>query len=308
MTAADAVARMLTLVPWLLERPGASLDETAEAFGVDVGTIRRDLEQLDFCGLPGLRGGDLFEVDIVGERILVRMADELRRPLRLTPREALRLVLTGRIVADAYGEELPALRSAVEKIRTAVGVPEGVEVRVDEAGGRWVPTLRTAITTGRRLRLAYAGRNDERPVERDVDPWELHVSDGSWYLQGHDERSGERRTFRLDRIAEVADVGPAVVARPEGKLPPPVYAPDPTDEVVELILAPGARWIADAARTEDREELPDGRLRVVFSTDAMRWVTRLVLMGGGGVQVVRPAAVAREARDTAARALARYEG
>lgn len=307
MTAADAVARMLTLVPWLLERPGASLRETADAFGVDVGTVRRDLEQLDFCGLPGLRGGDLFEVDIVGDRILVRMADELRRPLRLTPREALRLVLTVDVVAGAYGDELPALRSAVDKVRAAAGVPEGVQVHLEDDGRGWVPALREAIAGGRRVRLEYAGRNDPAPVAREVDAWELHVADGTWYLQGHDARSGERRTFRLDRIAAVEVLGPAEVTRPDGDLPPPVYAPGPDDTVVELVLGRGSRWIADAARTDDREELPDGRLRVVFSTDALRWVERLVLMGGGGVEVVRPEALERAARTTATRALARYE-
>lgn len=306
MTAADDVARMLTLVPWLLERPGASLQETADAFGVDARTIRRDLEQLDFCGLPGLRGGDLFEVDIVGDRILVRMADELRRPLRLTPREALRLVLTVDGVANAYGDELPALRSAVDKVRDAAGVPAGVQVRLDDDGARWLPDLRRAVADGRRVRLSYAGRNDPHPTEREVDAWALHVMDGQWYLQGLDDRSGERRTFRLDRIAAVEDVGPAVTPRPAGELPPPVYAPGPDDTSVELILDRGARWIADAARTEDREELPDGRLRVGFATDALRWVQRLVLMGGGAVEVVRPPELARGARDAARRALERY--
>ena len=94
MSATDDVARMLTLVPWLLERPGASLAETAAAFGVDERTVRRDLlDHLDFCGLPGLGGGDLFTVDLSGDRIVVSMADELQRPVRPTPAEALQLVL-----------------------------------------------------------------------------------------------------------------------------------------------------------------------------------------------------------------------
>lgn len=306
MTAADDVARMLTLVPWLLERPGASLREAAESFGVDVRTIRRDLEQLDFCGLPGLRGGDLFEVDIVGERVLVRMADELRRPLRLTPREALRLVLTVDGVADAYGDELPALRSAVDKVRRAAGVPDTVQVRLEDDGARWLQVLRPAVAEGRRVRLDYAGRNDARPVTREVDAWALHVADGNWYLQGHDARSGGRRTFRLDRIADAEVVGPGETPRPTDELPPPVYAAGPDDTVVELVLGRDARWVADAVRTEDREELPDGGLRIVFSTDALRWVQRLVLMGGGGVAVVRPAGVAQGAREAARRALERY--
>lgn len=306
MTAADDVARLLTLVPWLLERPGASLQEAADAFAVDVGTIRRDVEQLDFCGLPGLRGGDLFEVDLVGDRILVRMADELRKPLRLTPREALRLVLTVDGVADAYGDELPALRSAVDKVREAVGVPEGVQVRLGDEGARWLPVLRVAVAERQRVRLVYAGRNDPRPSPREVDAWALHVAEGRWYLQGHDAKSGGGRTFRLDRIADVEVVGPAEEPPPEGELPVPLYAPGTDDTVVELVLDPGARWIAEAVRTDVREELPEGRMRVVFSTDSERWVVRLVLMGAGAVCVIRPAELAHIAADAAARGLRRY--
>ena len=308
MSAAEDVARMLTLVPWLLERPGASLQEAADAFAVDVATIRRDVEQLDFCGLPGLRGGDLFEVDLVGDRIVVRMADELRRPLRLTPREALRLVLTVDGVADAYGDELPALRSAVDKVRAAAGVPEGVDVRVVDDGARWLPLLRPAVAGRMRVRLVYAGRNDARPSPRDVDAWALHLAEGHWYLQGHDARSDGARTFRLDRIADVEVVGPAEEPFPEGPLPLPVYAPGPDDIVVELLLDPQARWLAETVRTDEREELPDGRVRIVFSTDSPRWVRSLVLMGAGGVGVVRPPSLLHGAADAATSALAAYEG
>lgn len=308
MTAADDVARMLTLVPWLLERPGASLREAADAFGVDVPTIRRDVEQLDFCGLPGLRGGDLFEVDLVGDRIVVRMADELRRPLRLTPREALRLVLTVDGVADAYGDELPALRSAVDKVRGAAGVPEGVQVRFGDDGARWLPALRSAVSEQRRVRLTYAGRNDSRPSPREVDAWALHVAEGRWYLQGHDARSEEGRTFRLDRIADLEVLGPAAQPPPEQELPAPVYAPGPDDTVIELVLDPPARWISDAVRTDVREELTGGRMRVVFSTDSPRWVRRLVLMGAGAVEVVRPSGLSEDVTEAATQALARYDG
>lgn len=307
MTAAEDVARLLTLVPWLLERPGASLQEAADAFAVDAATIRRDVEQLDFCGLPGLRGGDLFEVDLVGDRIVIRMADELRKPLRLTPREALRLVLTVDGVADAYGDELPALRSAVDKVREAVGVPEGVQVRFGDDGARWLPVLRPAVTERQRVRLVYAGRNDPQPSPREVDAWALHVSEGRWYLQGHDVRSDGGRTFRLDRIVDVEIVGPAEEAPPEGELPVPVYAPGADDTVVELLLDAHARWIAEAVRTDVREELPEGRLRIVFSTDSQRWIRRLVLMGAGGVRVVRPAELLDDAAEAAARALDRYD-
>lgn len=298
---------MLTLVPWLLERPGASIGEIVAAFGVDERTIRSDLNSLDFCGLPGLGGGDLFEVSIVADRVVVRMADELRRPLRLTPREALRLVLTVDAVAEVLGEELPALRSAVAKVRAAAGVPESVNVRLASEGTPWLLAVREAVTAGRRVRLRYQGRSDEAPKERELDPWTLHVSQGSWYVQGHDHRSGEPRTFRLDRIAELEVLDtPVEVAAPDGPLPRPRYTPAPDDTEVELLLGPRARWLAEVVDPESVEDLADGRWRLRFHTDAPQWIGRLVLMGAGDVEVVRPDGLAERVRATARAALDHY--
>lgn len=307
MSAADAATRLLVLVPWLLERPGASLAETAAAFGVDEATLRDDLSHLDFCGLPGLGGGDLFEVDLIGDRILVRMADELRRPLRLQPHEALRLLLVGEAVAAALGNELPPLRAALDKVRAATGMPAGVTVEVEDDGSRWLEPLRAALDRGQRVRLAYRGRADDQPVTRTVDPWELHVAGGTWYLQGHDEAAGGLRSFRLDRVASVQVLEERrAVERPDEPLPPPRYTAAPDDVEVELVLPPTAGWVAEAVVADAVEDLPDGRQRLRFRTDALAWVVRLLLVAGPGVEVVHPGELATALSTEAARALARY--
>jgi proteasome accessory factor C len=308
MSATEDVARMLTLVPWLLERPGADLDETAAAFGVDVRTIRRDLSHLDFCGLPGLGGGDLFEVDLVGDRIVVRMADELRRPLRLTPREAVRLVLTVDAVAEVLADELPALRSAVDKVRALTGIHEGVADVLEPEATRWTGPIREALRDGVRLRLAYQGRGDERPQDREVDPWALHVLRGTWYLQGHDLGVDDRRTFRLDRIADLETTGVPVTHLAPAQLPPPRYAPGPEDLTVVLRLQPAARWLLDAVDADEVEELDGGAVRATLRTDAPRWLARLVLMAGGHARVEEPSTLADEVVHLAAAARARYDG
>ena len=308
MSATDDVARMLTLVPWLLERPGADVHETAEAFGVDVRTIRRDLSHLDFCGLPGLGGGDLFEVDLVGDRIVVRMADELRRPLRLTPREALRLVLTVDAVAEVLSDELPALRSAVDKVREATGIAEAVADVLEPETTRWTGPIRKALRTGVRVRLEYQGRGDDRPQSREVDPWALHVLRGTWYLQGHDLRADGRRTFRLDRIADLEVTGhPAEHTAPD-ELPAPRYAPGPDDLEAVLRLEAGARWMLDAIDADEVEELPDGAARVRVRTDAPRWLARLVMMAAGQARVEAPEPLRTEAVRSAREARSSYRG
>jgi predicted DNA-binding transcriptional regulator YafY len=58
-----------------------------------------------------------------------------------------------------------------------------------------LPTLRDAVSSRRAVTFGY---ND---VDRVVDPWGLLLRNGYWYLIGFDHGRGERRTYRIDRIA-----------------------------------------------------------------------------------------------------------
>lgn len=304
MSATDRASRMLTLVPWLLERQGASLAEAADAFGVDEDTIRTDLSHLDFCGLPGLGGGALFEIHYFGDRVVVRMADELRRPLRLTPTEALSLVLRLSTVEAALGGEIPALAGALAKVRAALGIGDDVAAQVGELDSTWLAPLRSALSEGRQVRLTYRGRKDEVPRPRTVDPWRLYVAEGTWYLQGRDVDADELRTYRLDRVADVVVTAAERGSEPpEQPPPPPRYEPAEDDLRIEVLLGPSARWIVDAVTPEKQEEAGEGRLRVIFATDAPRWAARLLLAAGEGLLSVEPSAFAARVRREAEEAL-----
>lgn len=307
MSAADTVARMLALVPWLLERPGASVQEAADAFGVSPRTILEDLDTIGYCGLPGLGGGDLFEIDLYRDRIVVRLAHDLEEPLRPTPREALRLVLAGEAVAAAMPEDVPALRSALDAIRTSAGIPAGVSVEHDDDGTTWLSRIRAAIRDGRKLSIAYSSRGADAPAERTVHPWLLQVAEGEWYLRALDERSDEPRTFRLDRIAELTILDDRARPRPDDDADvPPRYEPGPDDTEIELVLGPSARWVAEEIRTDRVDDAEDGSRRVVFHTDALPWVVRLLLTAGPDVEIVRPAHLETRLRQAAVDALERY--
>jgi proteasome accessory factor C len=307
VSALEDVGRMLALVPWLLERPGASLSEAAETFGVSPERIRKDLvDHLDYCGLPGLGGGDLFEVSVVEDRVVVTMADELRRPMRPTPAEALRLVLTVDAVAEVLGDELPALRSATARIREALGVSERVADVLEPSTTSTVLEVRRGLAGGRKVRLRYQGRGDRVPRDRTVDPWRVQVVAGAWYLQGHDDDAGERRTFRLDRVAEVEVLAAAAAVAAPADLPPPRYQAGPDDVAVELEVTASGRWLTEALDVDRVEELGDGRARLQLTTDAPRHVARLVLMAGGGATVTAPLDLVDEVVATAGAALARY--
>jgi proteasome accessory factor C len=296
MSRSPDVVRMLTLIPWLLARPGATVQETAAVFGTDEATLREELGHLDFCGLPGLGGGALFEVTIIGEEVYVRMADELRRPLRPTPIETLRLLLIATVTERAVGGDVPALRSAIGKLRVALGVEHGAVDVLQAEPGLDVLEARRAISLGRCVRFDYRGRQDAAPHSRLVEPWRLDLVDGAWYLHGHDRGAADGRIFRLDRaVGLVVDAEPVAAPRPD-HLPLPAYRAGEDDLEVVLDLGPGAAWLLDALTVDDTLEVDRG-IRVRLHTGSPEWLARLVLMGGGAAVVVSPGPV----RDLVAR-------
>jgi len=302
------VVRMLTLVPWLLARPGAGLEETAEAFATDVVTVRKELEHLDFCGLPGLGGGALFDVTIVGESVTVRMADELRYPMRPTPQEALRLLLTATAVDQIAGTELPALKSAIAKLRTALGVEDGAVALVDAEPDDKVLLARRAIADAVQIRFSYQGRRDDVPTMRTVEPWALELSEGSWYLHAFDVDARAGRIFRLDRATDLVRSEVECQAVRPDILTSPVYEPGEDDLDVELLLEPQAQWLLDAVQVDEVADVGgDAAVRVRLRTGSPEWLTRLVLMAGGGAEITQPPGLRERVRSRAADALARLD-
>lgn len=306
MSRGPDVIRMLTLVPWLLERPGASVAETAAAFAVEEDVLLRELDHLEYCGLPGLRGGDLIEVRIVDGSIVVTMADELRRPMRPTPAETMRLLLAASLAQRILGPAAGALDRAVTKLRTALGVPEDAVVVVEAEAGDAVDVLRGAVAEGRRVRFTYRGRSDLAPSPREVDPWRLELVGGAWYLHAHDHGAGAARIFRLDRAGDVVALdAPATVPVPED-LEAPRYVPGPDDPEVEVVLGAGGAWLLDAVEVDPAGMLegPGGR-SARFRVGAPEWFARLVLMAAGHAEVRGPDGVRALVRERARQGLAR---
>lgn len=307
MSQRDQLRGILAFVPWALANPGRTVQEAARRFGVRPRVIRRWVYHLDFCGRPPLGGGDLFEADIDDEdRIWIRMADELARPLTLSPLEALLLVAAARTAQAVLGpERAAALESAVRKIGAAVAVPE-VSVLEEPMDAPWMAELRDAIEQDRQVELRYRRRADDELTQRTVDPWLLREEQGVWYLDGFDHLRGELRTFRLDRIEDLS-----VVARPRRRRPPARgvatagYQPSEDDLEVELELGPEVRWVADAVVPTAVEER-DGTLRVVLHTPATAWLVRLLLSAGAEARVRRPRWLAEQLREEASRAAQRY--
>ena len=120
--ATDHLPRLLALVPWLLAHPGTQVADVAREFEVTEAQLRNDLNLLWMCGLPGYGPGDLIDVSWHGDRVTLSNADEIARPLRLTPEEALALVAALRVLSEVPGiVERSAIDRALAKLEAAAG-------------------------------------------------------------------------------------------------------------------------------------------------------------------------------------------
>lgn len=307
--------RLLVMVPWLLEHPGVPVEEAAARFDVTSGEVLDDLDVLGYCGLPGYGGGDLVEVSVSGGRIVVRMADFFSRPLALTLREGLALLLAARATraSGILGREGPgpaALDSAIAKLEEHLGADAVVPVAMDldAGGGERLSVLWPAVAEGRVVRVTYRSASKQETTRREVEPWALRSVGGAWYLQGWCRLSGDERSFRLDRIRDVEVTEERVTPRPVDAEEIGVYVPSPEDHEVVLDVAPAGLWIADHVVLAAREPRPDGGdgQRLTFRTGSLPWAAALVVRLGPAARVVSPAELSTSAEALARRVLVRY--
>ncbi|MCW2713751.1 MAG: Proteasome protein [Frankiales bacterium] len=305
--------RLLALVPYLLSRPGVQLSAVAATFGISEERLRKDLNLLWVCGLPGHGPGDLIDVEFEGDTVTLLEPAGVTRPLRLTVDEALALIVALRALADTPGlSERDTVHRALAKIEQAAGAAAGPAARVAvavEGEQRVLPVLQSSLDQRRRLHLAYYVPGRDETTERDVDPMRLLLVEGRSYLEGWCRRAEGVRLFRLDRIESVtvldepAEPPPGVVHRDVSQ---GLFRPGPDDLLVTLALRPPAAWVSDYYPCESVTESADGGMVVRLRVRDTGWVRRLALRLGDQGRVLAPAELADAVRGDAAKALAAY--
>lgn len=205
--AIDQTRRMLSLVTYLRERPGAHVADVARAFGITEDELISDLDVLPMCG-TSFRGGDLLDIDTDGDRIWWHNPDDVAAPLRLAADEATALLVAARAVSTLPGlreGDRQALLRATAKLEAAAGEAAGASSRLSvtfESEGGVFAEVDRAISERRRLWVKYYSPARDELTEREVDPIRLFAV-GHTYMEAWCRLSEARRTFRLDRVAEI---------------------------------------------------------------------------------------------------------
>ena len=291
------LSRLLALVPYFSTRGGISMEKAASDLGVTPAQLRKDLEQLFVCGLPGYYPDDLIELEFSEGYVDVGFTAGMDRPLRLTGAEASVLLVALQALVDMAGVlDQQAARRAIAKIEQAVGksLPAVATVSVDDdEKNPTYATVRRAVAEGRALDLTYYSATRDSVSQRVVDPIRLQGLNSNTYLEAWCRGSEGVRLFRFDRIeaAQLRDEPSTPPASVAGTQQSVLLGDDPDHRSVEIEIDPEQAWVLDYYRIDPLDDVvvakeSDEPIRGRLAYGSPEWLTRFLLGFGGTVRVV----------------------
>jgi proteasome accessory factor C len=305
-TPTERFHRLLAIIPWVIGRGGASVDELCDRFDLTRSQLLADLDLLWFVGTPPYSPSDLIEVDVHEDVVTISFADSFTAPLRLTPEQGLALVAAAHALASVPGADPDGpLARALAKVSRALDVDGKVGIDLGPVSNDLLEDLRSAVTERAVIELDYLSHNRDARTLREVEPEALFLDQGAWYLVGHCRVAGDERTFRVERILAQRRTGETLASgRPDAARPDRLSIGSAHGERVVLELRPAARWVVEQVAYDDVVELADGGARVTLRATARPWLERLLLrLGDDAVVVEGPRSVGAAA---ATRVLERY--
>ncbi len=319
----EEMERMLMRRKW-------TTTELAYEFGVDPSTIYRNIELLEAMGSPIEKDQDRRK----GRRYWIDQQRFLNR-VRVTLHEATALYLGARLLARMIDTSNRFVVTALHKLAEPLEISAPLlsrhihraahAVRVQPHDTLEVEVFRVlaqAWGESRKVRITYQARHRAAATERILSPYYLESieAEQALYVLGHDSKSNQLRTFKLDRIRAIE------------LLHERFHIPDDFDPLEQLQSAWGIMWADEGqppehviiefdpvvAReiqerywhpTQRLTELPNGGLRfevtVGHPSELRRWIRRWGLQH---VEVIEPRWLRDELLDELRAALARWGG
>lgn len=320
--AQDRLRRLLVMLPWLMDVGEVELSTVAARFDMTEAQVQRDLELVAMCGLPPFVD-EMIDVFVDDGMVFVGVPRLFTRPLRLTAPEGFALLAAGRAAMELPGADPHGpLGRGLAKLASALGSVDGGRAAgaeepagADDTAGVAVDLSRPAFTeevleasaNADELRVRYYSPTRDASTERLVVPRHVFVDAGNWYVVADDDRSGERRTFRIDRIETLEATGRRVPTDVPASAPEAFFLDADLPRAI-LRLSPAGRWVAEQYPVDEvREVAPPGWVEVTMPVASERWLSRLLIRLGPDAEVVSPQRARTAAADMARSILARYD-
>ena len=319
----DQLARQWLLIQRLARsRGGAHLDDLAESLGCVRRTVYRDLDALQYAGFP-----------VVSEkrdgRVFYRFLESFRLgDIPFTPDEILALAFGADLLRVLEGTVFhDSIRSALGKIRAGLS-PELREylLRLAESFrvlpgphknyARYRETIQAlsdAVLGRRRLRMRYQTGSTGQISTRELDPYRVWYRSGGLYVVGLDHKSGEIRTFAVDRIRRLEPTArrftvpasfdfDAYIGASFGVIAEPA---------VQVRIRFDRRWATYVSEhtwhaSQQLAPSPDGGVELAMQVGGTAELRAWILSFGAGAEVLEPATLRSEVVRELAGAAARY--
>ena len=306
LTSTERMQRLLQVIPWVAGQDGASLEDIVARFDYPAEELLRDLEQVVFMvGVPPYTPDALIEVEVDEGWVQINFAEYFRRPLRLTPPQAVALLVAGAGLLGVAPDS--ALERGLAKLARSLGVDpkEAIDVHLGTATSEILTLLQDGCRSRRPAAIGYYSYDRDARTERVIEPYRVFAHDGAWYVRAHCRLARHERTFRIDRI-DRAELIEETFTPPAGPVPATVWEPPPGSPRVDLLLEPGAQWILAHHPTLSRQWAGD-RCVARLEVGGVAWLERLLLLLGPAAQVLRSDGIPTDLGPLAARRiLARY--
>ncbi|CCH33533.1 YafY family protein [Actinosynnema sp. NPDC047251] len=216
----ETSARLLKLLSLLQVRRDWTGADLATRLGVDVRTVRRDVDKLRNLGYPvnaapGVAGG--YQLGAGAELPPLLLDDDEAVAVAVGLRTAANGTVAG--IEETSVRALAKLEQVLpSRLRRRVNALQehtiALTPNVARVDSRTLTAIAGACRDNQRLRFPYTGR--EGDTKRHVEPLGLAHTGRRWYLVAWDVDKADWRTFRVDRIPEE----PTLAARFTPREPP----------------------------------------------------------------------------------------
>lgn len=201
------IDRLVSIVMILLEKERIGAQELAEMFEVSPRTIYRDIDTINMSGIPvcstsGVGGG--FEI--------MREYKVDKKIFSTTDLSAILMGLTN--LSDIIrGDELV---NALAKVKSFIPADKAkdIELKANQVYidlSPWMSNgdtkknleiIKTALEESRLISFEYANHKGNKTA-RTLEPYQLVLKSGHWYIQGYCLMRNDFRLFKLSRISSL---------------------------------------------------------------------------------------------------------